>query len=112
MQRTLNVLKSYFQVWISVDNIKNPPQNRKDLRRIFLTVLFHSFDHLQTCKLFSFFFLQGIGDISGESFISWDGDILQGVGTLLGFFDIGGKPDSSFTRSKAALASSRDSLVL
>ena len=56
--------------------------------------MFHSFDHLQTCKLFSFFFLQGIGDISGESFISWDGDILQGVGTLLGFFDIGGKPDS------------------
>ena len=29
-----------------------------------------------------------------SGFISWDGDILQSVGTLLGFFDIGGKPDS------------------
>ena len=80
------VLKSHFQVWINVDNQKNPPQNRKDLRRIFLTILFHTFDHLQTCKLFTLFFFQSIGDISGESFVSGDGDVFQRIGTLLGFF--------------------------
>ena len=61
----------------------------------FLSSLFHSFNHLQTGKLFALFFFQGIGNIPGESFISGDGDVLQGVGTLLCFFDIGGKTDGS-----------------
>ena len=67
--------------------------NQKILRRtgkicggLFLTILFHTFDHLQTCKLFTLFFFQSIGDISGESFISGDGDVFQRIGTLLGFF--------------------------
>ena len=73
--------------------------NQKILRRTgkicggFLTVLFHTFDHLQTCKLFTLFFFQSIGDISGESFVSGDGDVFQRIGTLLGFFDVGGKTD-------------------
>ena len=55
--------------------------------------MFHTFDHLQTCKLFTLFFFQSIGDISGESFVSGDGDVFQRIGTLLGFFDVGGKTD-------------------
>ena len=55
--------------------------------------MFHTLDHLQTCKLFALFFLQSISDISGEGFISGDGDVFQRIGTLLGFLDVGSKTD-------------------
>lgn len=76
-------------MWITKKSSAEPERSAED----FLTILFHTFDHLQTCKLFALFFFQSIGDISGESFVSGDGDVFQRIGTLLGFFDVGGKTD-------------------
>ena len=46
LKRSLQGVEKSFSGVDKCGQPKNPPQNRKDLRRIFLTILFHTFDHL------------------------------------------------------------------
>ena len=55
--------------------------------------MLHTFDNFQSCEFLTLFFFQCIGNILCQCFKFWNCDILQGIGTLLGLFDVIGKAD-------------------
>lgn len=89
----------------------------------FLSPLFHTLDYFQTGEFFPFFFFQSVLNLFGKGFKFGDGDIFRALARfcvflmlvasrMAAFSIIESRIESSFTRSKAALASSREALVL
>ena len=69
---------------------KDRTQGQKIVRQVreihLLSLLaLHSFDDFQSGEFFTLFFFQCILNVFCKNGITWDGNIFQSVGTLLGF---------------------------